>query len=155
MNHRLSSRAIVIKNHQLLLNEFDHGSYYNFPGGGLEDDETLRANVEREVLEETGYTVHSKELILVYEYNAERTGYKYGKRNAISYFFRCVIDEDVKQVERTEIDTNPDNANIKSTSYQWIDIDQLDTIRLVPDIKAVVYRVAQGYMMTEFYEEHL
>jgi len=153
MNYRLSSRAIIIKDNLLLLNEFNYGDYYNFPGGGLEDDETLRENATREVLEETGYTVETKELILLNEYNSSKANFKYGKRNSLSYFFRCEINNEYKQKERTVIDINHEDDKIKSTGYKWIAIDQLDKIKLIPDIIDVIIGVSKGEYYTRFIEE--
>lgn len=39
--HRVSGRAVIIEDGKILLNKFRNGLYYNFPGGGVEDGETL------------------------------------------------------------------------------------------------------------------
>ena len=39
--HRVSGRAVIIKDGCILLNKFNKGQYFNFPGGGVEEGETL------------------------------------------------------------------------------------------------------------------
>ena len=49
----------------LLIKQKTLGREWYLPGGTLEDGETLSACVEREVFEETGFTVKAKKLISV------------------------------------------------------------------------------------------
>ncbi|MTI68105.1 MAG: NUDIX domain-containing protein [Firmicutes bacterium] len=113
-NYRLTARAIIIKNDKVLLNEFDNGEYYNLPGGGVEVDETLRATVEREVLEESGLSVFVKEMLYVYEYNPIRDEYRYGSCGSLTHVFRCEINK-YKDVEPpTVIDSNPMNSSVST-----------------------------------------
>ncbi len=43
------------------------GRYWNFPGGGLENDESVLEGAERELLEETGLAVSAERVIYVHE----------------------------------------------------------------------------------------
>ena len=54
---RISVRAVIIRNNNLLLIHNQAIDTYVLPGGGVEDSETLEDALKREVLEETGYTV--------------------------------------------------------------------------------------------------
>ena len=65
---RISSRAIIIHDGKILLNCFKDGLYYNFPGGGIEKNETAKQAAHREVLEETGLAVDVGELVFSLEY---------------------------------------------------------------------------------------
>jgi 8-oxo-dGTP diphosphatase len=132
-NYRITSRGLVIRKGKLLLNEFNNGEYYNIPGGGVEVNETLRETVKRELLEESGYTVESKELVYVTEYNPIRDDYSYGKRGALVYVFRCEIDETVPRMEATVIDSDP-TGNSRSTGCKWVPLEDLTKINLVPKI---------------------
>ena len=58
----------------------DIQEYYTFPGGGLEEDETLEEGVIREIKEEFGITV--KVIKKLYEMESE-------KFNQKEYFFLC------------------------------------------------------------------
>lgn len=133
-NYRISSRAIIIRDNKILLNEFNNGSYYNTPGGGVESNESLREAVRREVLEETGLTVESKELLYVYEYNPRVANNKYGARGSISYFFKCEVDESKEQADPSVLDHDPNNDEYKQTGSKWISIDELETINIIPKL---------------------
>ena len=61
---RVSSRAIIFKDDKVLLNCFGNSLYYNFPGGGIEEFETVKQAVVREVFEESGLTIDVGELVL-------------------------------------------------------------------------------------------
>lgn len=131
--YRLTVRAIIVKNDHILLNEFNHGEYYNLPGGGLEIGESLRECVAREVLEESGYYVTTHEMLYVYEYNPKRDGYSYGQRGALSHVFRCEIDESKPPIERSVIDSDKVNKSV-STGCKWLPVSELSNIHLNPKI---------------------
>ena len=82
MNIRV--RGIVVENDQLLLikrvkmENDKENIYYVFPGGGLEDGETLEEGVKREVLEELGIDVEVLDMRYLENYNHTDT-----------YFFNC------------------------------------------------------------------
>ena len=66
MKNRISVKAIIIKNDKVMLVKHvdrNKGStWWAFPGGGLEEDETIFACAEREVWEETGLKVKADKL---------------------------------------------------------------------------------------------
>lgn len=137
-NYRLTARSVVIRNGKILLNSFNNGLYYNLPGGGVEAGETIRQAVEREVLEESGYKVESKDLLYVYEYNPIRDKYSYGDRGSLSHVFLCVIDERVAQRSPTVYDQDSRNPDNTATGPEWIEIDKLNDIKLVPPIGHII-----------------
>ncbi|CAM3812242.1 NUDIX hydrolase [Mesobacillus thioparans] len=51
---RVAVRAIIMVNNHILMVQSNKGDY-KFPGGGLENNETLEDCLKREVREETGY----------------------------------------------------------------------------------------------------
>jgi len=54
------------------MTQFMNGAYYNFPGGGVEEGETLAECTKREVLEESGITVHVEEMLFTLEVESRR-----------------------------------------------------------------------------------
>ena len=56
-NHRIGCRAIIKKNDLYLMVHIKKMDIFTFPGGGLEENETLEECTMREVLEETGIKV--------------------------------------------------------------------------------------------------
>lgn len=151
-NYRITVRAIVIHDSKILLNEFDNGTYYNLPGGGLEVGETLKACVEREVLEESGYKIDVGEMMYIYEYNPERDQFKFGSRGALSHVFRCHIDMAYDRQERTVIDSDPKNGSI-STGCKWIPVNELRNINLIPQInEKLMDDLSKAIYRTQFLE---
>jgi len=66
---RVGCRGIVKKDNKYLMVRTPTMEIYTFPGGGLEESETLKECVKREVLEETGIEVKVLELkVTVTEY---------------------------------------------------------------------------------------
>lgn len=152
-NYRLSARAIVIKDDNVLLNEFNNGEYYNLPGGGVEVNETLRTAVAREVLEESGLCVYVKEMLYIYEYNPIRDGFRYGPRGGLSHVFRCEVDESKDIKAPTVIDTDPRGLSV-STGCKWVKIEELKDINLIPKINDIIINdVTKKNFATKFLED--
>lgn len=57
INIRISSRAIIIKNGQIALVKCEKFGYYKFPGGGVDEHESLTDALKRETKEETGLEI--------------------------------------------------------------------------------------------------
>lgn len=63
---RIAARGLVVENNKLLFVSND-GEYWYLPGGQLEPGESLPACAEREVYEETGFSVRVGKLLHVLE----------------------------------------------------------------------------------------
>lgn len=152
---RVSSRAIIIQDNKMLLNEFGGGKYYNFPGGGIEENETAKQAVIREVLEESGLTVEAEELVFSLEYEPKSCNYYYGDKHHISFFFRCYVNNDVPVQEPSEIDINPDDPSITSEA-KWIELSELDKIYFVPEIyDSLMDYIKTGIFKPSFWDSRL
>ena len=150
---RVSSRAIVIEGDHLLLTEFGDGQYYNFTGGGIEEGETAKQAVIREVLEESGLTVEVGELVFSLEYEPASSEYSYGKDHHISFFFRCYVDKSAPAQAPSNPDCDPDDATITST-VKWVPIAELKNITMVPAIAEPLLRyIESGMFSPSFWEE--
>lgn len=79
-NMRISSRCIIFAKDQILLiyRERENESYYVFPGGKIEEDETKEDCIIRECREELGVTIKVKKYL-----------YKVMGKNFIQHFFLC------------------------------------------------------------------
>ena len=130
---RVGARAIIIENDSILLNEFNHGLYYNLPGGAAEPGETLRETVAREVKEETGLDVEVGELVYVLDYEPRKHQQLYGPIPVLSVVFRCTRVPQSNTVSVTIPDTPPE-PGVKQTGSRWVPIQELATIELVPPI---------------------
>ena len=153
-NYRLSARALIIKDGKILLNEFDNGDYYNLPGGGVELDESLKDAVKREVLEESGMSVHINEMVYIYEYNPVRDGHRYGAKGALSHVFRCEEDHNIERLLPTELDTDPSGTSV-STGCKWIPIEDLKKIHLEPKINDIILKDYENKSFTTKFLEDI
>ena len=106
----------------------DYQEYYTFPGGGLENGETLEEGVVREVKEEFGINV--KVIKKLYEMESE-------KFNQKEYFFLCeYIDGTFGTGDGPEF--NNDSKYIDSGNYlpEIIKREEVkDLVLLPPEIK--------------------
>ncbi len=105
MEKRISSRAIIIDNDQLLtmfrrkIKDGKTEEYYVIPGGGKEGNETLEENVTRELKEEFGVDIK----ILGYLGTKEPEG-------RIEHYFHCAIINGEPKLGGEELDRmTPEN----------------------------------------------
>lgn len=128
--HRASGRAVVIKDDKILLTKFKNGQYYNFPGGGVEEGETLSECAKREVMEESGMIVSVGEMLFTLEVETKRYGISGDPH--ISIFFNCTVDDNTSPNIPSHPDRSPDDNSLAVT--EWVPINQLKEINFLPYI---------------------
>lgn len=127
---RNSAKALVIEDGKVLLNKcttYNNQLYYTLPGGTQNQYETMEEAAIRQCREETGYTIGIDDFIAIYEEINTADLFKtyfstYTHR--IFTVFKAHLLEDVRQ-QPIELDKD-------QVSSVWIDIDDLQTIPLVP-----------------------
>ncbi len=87
---RIACRAVIIQDNKVLISYLQRNDFSMFPGGGLEDGETLEECVSREVLEETGYII--KPIKCYLEIDEYYEDYKY-----LSYYFLAKVESKATQ----------------------------------------------------------
>lgn len=100
-----------------------HG-YYDPPGGHIEKGESIVANAEKEILEETGLNVAETRLRGV----VHVSGF-YGKN--IMLFVTSSVAR---------------NGRVKESKEgvpEWIDIDKLNSVKLLEDVKPIIKHVVE------------
>lgn len=70
---------------------------WDFPGGNLEQDETIQECAERELLEETGYKTDIKDLIGIYLEKSQRTG-----KTVAVFVFKADIKDKTQKTQANE-----------------------------------------------------
>lgn len=143
MSIRSTCKAIVLNEGKILLNKCHdqhNGEYYSLPGGGQETLEYLHEAIIREVLEETGYTVIpdmfvgiGEEICTDEEIVTQWPGYIH----KMYHIYRRRLDNEAEWVDPCEVDDMQDECI-------WIDIDNLESIKLLPvmvhkNIKELIY----------------
>lgn len=132
MSIRSAAKAIIINKDRVLLNKcFDkyNGQYYSLPGGGQHIYETLQEAVIRECFEETGYCIVPKVFVGLCEEICEdpkmRELYpEYSHK--VYHIFLCELVN--------EIAKKPIEIDEMQVSSEWIDIECLNEIRLLPNV---------------------
>lgn len=116
---RIVCRAILInENNEIALNKlhgfdaFGSRDYYETPGGGKKDNETIEEACLRELEEETGYKgIIIEEIMIVDDY------YNLIHRHNINHYFLCktstFVDKKLENYEKTMIE-----------KLEWMDIDK-------------------------------
>ncbi len=130
MTIRLGASAVIVRDNQLLLVEFDAedvGVHYNLPGGGVEDNELLEDAVRREVLEETCVHVNVGRVLFVFEYVPTQHRYKYGARHGVNVIFECIVQDD----SEARLPDVPDKDQI---GVRWVPLNDLERIPLLPHV---------------------
>lgn len=130
---RATARAIIIQNNKvLLIHRFkEEREYYVIPGGGIEPNETAEQAVKREIEEELSLSVIIDKKI----------GEYLNDNNLVTYYlvrtFRGEVALDGP--EKIKMQEDPTNRYI----HEWINIDILDSINLVPEfVKNVIDEVS-------------
>jgi 8-oxo-dGTP diphosphatase len=129
--HRVSGRAVIIKEDRILLTKFKNGLYYNFLGGGVEEGETLSECTKREVLEESGITVIAEDMLFTLEVETKRLNICGDPH--ISVFFRCTVDENVQAIVPSQPDYSPDDPTNAAIAV-WVPLNKLFEINFLPYI---------------------
>ena len=105
----------------------DIQEYYTFPGGGLEEGESLEEGTIREIKEEFGITVEV--LRKVYELYSEKFEQK-------EYFFLCkYVDGEFGTGDGPEFSNNPKYKDSGKYIPEIVSRDKVKDILLPPEIK--------------------
>ncbi len=102
----------------------DFQEYYTFPGGGLEEGETLEEGVTREIKEEFGINV--KVIKKLYEMKSE-------KLNQKEYFFLCeYIDGEFGTGDGPEFNNDPKYIDCGEFLPEIIKEENVENLLLLP-----------------------
>lgn len=127
---RNATKAIIIRDGKVLLNKckgYNGEIYYDMPGGGQRQYETMEEGVVRECLEETGYLVRVKRFAAL----AEEIHDNMELREKFSDYSHRV--HHIFVVEFVDgILHKPTEIDFQQEECQWIDIDDIPLINLRP-----------------------
>lgn len=154
MSIRSTAKAIIINENKVLLNKcFDkyNGEYYSLPGGGQNTYETLHEAVVRECIEETGYSVIPKRFVALCEEICENSEVKEKYPEYIHkmyHIFLCELADD-RVKKPTEIDD-------MQVGTEWVEIDNLEKIRLLPSVlNSNIYEIIKNEITMFLGSEHI
>ena len=110
--------ALIVKDNRLLVVE-DEDGFYTI-GGAIQVDEATEDAVVREVKEELGVASKAVQLAFIVENRFEQAGVHY---HNIEFHYLVDLLEDAPLIMQEDE---------KSQPCEWIDLDQLQNIQLVP-----------------------
>ena len=97
------------KDHEVLLEERADDGYFDFPGGGLDENESPLDGAKRELFEETGLIANKLELFKIY--TGEITHYVYWNGNEIYGIDHIYICDDYSG------ELKPQLSEVKSLAF--------------------------------------
>jgi len=124
---RNSCKAVVVRRGRLLLtlNRDSMGDFHLLPGGGQKFGETATDTVVREVIEETGWQVAPRKLILVRDYIGGNHEFSTAEGDVHQTELIFTADP-VKKVRE------PEDQDAWQTGVLWLPLNQLCAVRLYP-----------------------
>lgn len=140
---RNATKAVVVQEGKILLiaaRTPEGKVYYDLPGGGQLEFETMEQAVVREVLEETGYSARvtgflalGEEINLDEEMRRKYPGYVH----RVLHIFQVAL-EDVPQRE-------PSEADFGQTGCVWVSLEEADTLPMCcPLLRGTIGRLVSG-----------
>ena len=116
--------GVVFMHRKNVIRNKDYQEYYTFPGGHLEEGETLEEGVIREIKEEFGINV--KVVRKVYELENDRVNMK-------EYFFLCeYIDGEFGTGDGEEFSNNPEYKDSGEYIPEIVKKEEISKIVLLP-----------------------
>lgn len=121
---KVDTRAAVFIDDRILLAHENNGTW-SLPGGWCDVDQSVASNTEKEVHEETGFTVRAEKIIAIQDWRKHNVvNFAYG---VIKVFVLCKYEsgEFEDNIETTEIglfkrDEIPDNLAVEKTTKEQI-----------------------------------
>lgn len=112
---RRTARAVLKNNNNLyaLLYSGDY-DFYSFPGGGIDENESILSALKREIVEETGCTCDFIEELGIVEENRAYCDY-----TQISYYFVVTTESEKFNPSFTELEKQ------HSTTVAWHTLDEI------------------------------
>jgi len=129
---RVRASAVIIRHASILLIEnIDEriGLHFNLPGGGVEPNESILDALHREAREETCLEIEPGRLLMVSETLLDESDAHDGYRHGLNLIFECIIAADAEP-------RLPDIPDHYQTGVQWIPLNELETVPLLPQIGA-------------------
>lgn len=123
---RNSAKAVIIKDNRLLALKciLDNSLFYQLPGGGQLNGETLTKALKRECQEEISADVVVGDLLFLREYIG---GWHGPDWHQVEFYFSCKLADGAKCAPGTE----PDKVQI---DIVWLPLDKLDQYPMRPNV---------------------
>ncbi|MET1281334.1 NUDIX domain-containing protein [Vibrio navarrensis] len=138
---RVSVRAIVIENDQILLVRYkdSQGYWYLLPGGGVEDGETLEEAFARETYEECGVSLPFGDIVYVRDFVSKN----HDESNKPKDFHQIDINV-ISSYSSDGFTLKPNLPDENQVGLVWHELCNLDKIRFYPK-NAIIHLMNQNW----------
>ncbi len=121
------ARGILINSNNEVLMCYSNGlQHYEFPGGHLEENETLEDGLKREILEETGITIDLEKINPFYAIKYYCKNYHdTGKNRLVEIYYYVIYCNSTYDNSKRQLDSN---EIIQNYECQYINVDDLKNI---------------------------
>ena len=158
------ARAIIINSNKEVLMCYSNGlQHYEFPGGHLNNDETLEDGLKREILEETGITIDKLKINPFYAIKYYCKNYHDSGKNRLVEIYYYVIycnliyDDSKKNLDTNEILENYECRYINIYDLKNILIENKKTTKenntALDDMILILDEFLKKYMETNIMED--
>lgn len=130
MGIRNAAKALLMKGDSILLNQYMNALgtvYYDLPGGGQNQFETMEEAIVREVLEETGFTVEPVRFAALVEEIYEDEALRLQAPDYVHRIHHIFVVKLLKE-ERVE----PLDKDLEQTDCIWVPIEEATRLDLRP-----------------------
>jgi ADP-ribose pyrophosphatase YjhB (NUDIX family) len=115
---KLDVRAAVFREEKILLIKEKVTGHWTLPGGYIDVNETLKESAEREVLEETGFTVSARKIAAIYDHRL------HGYKPHLYHFYKIYMICDFVSGEPT--------SNIESEELGYFSVSEIMNLTIDP-----------------------
>lgn len=124
MRKPIRAVGIVIKDNNILLmwRKNNGREYFTFPGGGVEDEESVEETVVRELLEETSIKVKINKLLYTHHLIEDSD----------QYFYLCSYVSGEPRVSQTSREKKTMDGSLDLYNSLWVNFGEIDRLLLYP-----------------------
>ncbi|MCM2339274.1 MAG: NUDIX domain-containing protein [Burkholderiales bacterium] len=122
---RIRAVAIVMKGDEvLLMYRKNEKEYFNFPGGKMEDKETIEQAVLRELREETTIEAKIKKLLYIHKYDD----------NSEQYFYLCEYISGEPKLGDDSEEKEEDELSLGKDFHKplWVKLEKIENMLIYP-----------------------
>ena len=138
--------AVIIHNNKILMHKNVNKDHYGLIGGRVEIGESSEETVKREIKEELNKEIEITGYISTVENFFTMNGKKY---HEILFIYKAEFkDEENRKLE--EVLENKEGKDY--LKYYWIDLDKIDTYKIMPEILKEILKVKK-YPLHEIFKK--
>ncbi|MDD2515653.1 MAG: NUDIX hydrolase [Candidatus Gracilibacteria bacterium] len=130
---RIKSRGVILDDDKIFLVEIAQLGFYCLPGGKMEEGETTKQCIEREIFEELGVKPQVGQLIYIQEFFDE------DGKIVIDFWYLITNSEDFKNIDLLKV-----SHGFEIGKYGFYDLNEVNFIYKPIELKDVLEKIKKG-----------